>query len=174
MSAKESSPESSSNSHQQAELRPDLYRAIFSHSSEPIAIIDPQGVYLEQNAAHAELLGYSDEELKEKTPAIHLGDEVFAKVARELVETGEYRGEVVSKTKAGDTRHIELSAFVMRDETGEPICYVGIKRDITERKQAERERLRTESQLTDFFENATVGLHWVGPDGRVLRVNQAE
>ena len=39
-------------------MRQDLYRAIFTHSSEPIAIIDLQGNYLEQNAAHAELLGY--------------------------------------------------------------------------------------------------------------------
>ena len=34
---------------------------------------------------------------------------------------------------------------------------------------AERER-----DLTDFFENATVGLHFVGPDGTILRVNKAE
>ena len=115
-----------------------MYRAIFSHSHEPIAIIDPQGFYLEQNAAHAELLGYSDEELANQTPAIHLGDEVFAKVARELAEKGEYRAEVVSTTKAGETKQIELFAFAMRDESGQPLCYVGIKRDITERKQAEQ------------------------------------
>lgn len=156
------------------EVRQDLYRAIFTHSSEPIAIIDLQGHYLEQNAAHAELLGYSDEELRNQTPAIHLGDEVFAAVARKLAETGEYRGEVVSRTKAGETRHIELSAFAMRSESGEPLCYVGIKRDITERKQAERAVLRSEAQLTDFFDNAAIGLHWIGPDGTVLRVNQAE
>jgi PAS domain S-box-containing protein len=158
----------------QAELRPDLYRAIFSHSREPIAIIDPQGVYLEQNAAHAELLGYADEELRNQTPAIHIGEEAFAEVARELAAKGEYRGEIVSKTKAGEVKHIELSAFAMFNESGEPICYVGIKRDITERKQAERALLRSEAQLTDFFDNAAIGLHWIGPGGKVLRVNQAE
>jgi len=120
------------------------------------------------------LLGYSDDELKNQTPAIHLGEKVFAEVARELTERGQYRGEVVSRTKVGETRHIELSAFVMRSESGEPLCYVGIKRDITERKQAERALLRSQAQLTDFFDNATIGLHWIGPDGTVLRVNQAE
>ena len=159
---------------EQEEIQPDLYRAIFSHSREPIAIVDPQGVYLEQNAAHAELLGYSDDELKDQTPAIHLGEKAFAEIARRLMETGEYRGEVVSKTKAGETRHIELSAFAMRDHSGAPLCYVGIKRDITERKQAERALQRSEAQLTDFFDNAAIGLHWLAPDGTVLRVNQAE
>lgn len=174
MSSKEFTPEMSLNSRVPGEPRQDLYRAIFSHSNEPIAIIDPQGFYLEQNAAHAELLGYSDDELKNHTPAIHLGLEVFADVTRELAEKGEYRGEVVSKTKAGETRHIELSAFAMRSESGALLCYVGIKRDITERKQAEQALQRSEAELTDFFENAAFGLHWVGPDGTVLRVNQAE
>lgn len=152
----------------------DLYRAIFQHSSEPIAIIDPKGFYLEQNAAHAHLLGYSDAELQNQTPAIHLGEQVFAELARKLAEKGEYRGEVISKTKTGDVRYIEMSAFAMRNDSGEPLCYVGIKRDITERKQAEQALQRSEAQLTDFFENAAIGLHWVGPDGTVLRVNQAE
>jgi PAS domain S-box-containing protein len=120
------------------------------------------------------LLGYSDAELRNQTPAIHLGTEVFAEVARELAEKGEYRGEVVSQTKAGEVRHLELSAFAMRNGSGEPICYVGIKRDITERKRGEKALQRNEAQLTDFFENSPVALHWVGPDGRVLRVNQAE
>ena len=174
MSGNVSSQEMNPTSRMQRQLRLDLYRAIFSRSREPIAVIDLEGVYLEQNAAHAELLGYADDDLRNQTPAIHLGEEVFAKVASELAETGEYRGEVVSRTKAGEKKYIELSAFAMRSESGEPFCYVGIERDVSERKQAERAQLRNEAQLTDFFENSTIGLHWVGPDGTVLRVNQAE
>lgn len=155
-------------------LRPDLYRAIFTFSKEPIAIVDPQGLYLEQNAAHVELLGYSDNELRNQTPALHMGDQEFSEVVREVAEKGEYRGEVISKTKTGETRYIELSAFAMRDESGAPLCYVGIKRDITDRKRAELALQQSEADLTDFFENAAIGLHWVGPDGIVRRVNQAE
>lgn len=174
MSSKVFTEEINPHSSAQGELNRDLYREIFIHSNEPIAIIDPDGRYLEQNTAHAQLLGYSDAELRNQTPAIHMGSEVFAEVARELTEKGEYRGEVVSKTKAGDVKHIELSAFAMRKESGELLCYVGIKRDITERKQVEEALKRNEAQLTDFFENSAVALHWVGPDGTVLRVNQAE
>ncbi len=156
------------------ELGLDLYQAIFRHSREPVAIIDQQGFYLEQNSAHAQLLGYTDAELDNQTPAIHLGEEVFNEVARALTEDGEYRGEVVSQTKSGETRHLELSAFAMRTDSGAPLCFVGIKRDITERKQAEAALQRSEAELTDFFDNAAIGLHWVGPDGMILRVNQAE
>jgi PAS domain S-box-containing protein len=43
-----------------------------------------------------------------------------------------------------------------------------------ERKQAEERLRQSERELADFFENATEGLHWVGPDGTILRANRAE
>jgi PAS domain S-box-containing protein len=43
-----------------------------------------------------------------------------------------------------------------------------------ERKQAEEALRRSESELVDLFENATQGLHWVAPDGTLLRANRAE
>lgn len=33
---------------------------------------------------------------------------------------------------------------------------------------------RSRRDLSDFFDNASVGLHWAGPDGIILRVNQCE
>lgn len=156
------------------DLRPDLYRAIFEGSSEPIVILDRDGFYLEQNAAHAALLGYSDDDLKNQTPAIHMGERLFTDAIGKTTSQGEFRGEVTNRTKAGEIRFVELTAFVMRDERGEPLCYVGIKHDITERKRVEEALRRSEAELADFFDNAAIGLHWVGPDGIVLRVNEAE
>src|SRR5579883_2022766 len=33
---------------------------------------------------------------------------------------------------------------------------------------------RSEAALRDFVETSTIGLHWVGEDGTILRANQAE
>ena len=118
-------------------LPADVYRAIFSLSTEPIALIGANGFYLEQNAAHAQLLGYNDQELVGQTPSIHIGKEQFDAILARLTEDGEYKGEVVSKTKTGESKQIELSAFAMRDDAGQPVCFVAIKRDVTERKRAE-------------------------------------
>ncbi|MGE0527133.1 MAG: PAS domain S-box protein [Bdellovibrionales bacterium] len=37
-----------------------------------------------------------------------------------------------------------------------------------------KRRKRAEAELEDFFENSIVPLHWVGPDGTILRANRAE
>ncbi|HWY78138.1 MAG TPA: PAS domain S-box protein, partial [Verrucomicrobiae bacterium] len=42
------------------------------------------------------------------------------------------------------------------------------------RRRAEEALRRGQQELTDFFEHAAVGLHWEGPEGTILRVNQAE
>jgi PAS domain S-box-containing protein len=41
-------------------------------------------------------------------------------------------------------------------------------------REAARELERSQKDLNDFFENASVGLHWVGPDGTILRANKTE
>ena len=47
---------------------------------------------------------------------------------------------------------------------------VSVVSTLRRRTQTLREK---EGQLTDFVENATIGMHWVGGDGRVLWANQS-
>ena len=124
-----------------------LHRAIFANSTEAIAIVDLQGHYLEQNAAHARLLGYSADDLHHRTPAIHLGEERFATIATALASDGHWRGEIESRTKDGRQLVLELSAFAVRDADGSPICFVGIKRDITESRRTGEELTRRYEEL---------------------------
>ena len=49
-----------------------------------------------------------------------------------------------------------------------------LKNEITERQRVEEELRRSREELADFFENATVGLNWVGPTGIILNANRAE
>ena len=76
------------------------------------------------------------------------------------------------KKKDGTIFPVEISASTLTLK-GRPMA-CGIVRDITARKQAEEALRRREQELADFFAESPLGLLWVGPDGRVLRVNQAE
>lgn len=119
------------------ELHAALYREIFAHSKEAIAIIDPEGFYLEQNGAHFTLLGYADDDLEGNTPGLYIGENTFNEIFKQLVASGDYSGEHVCRTRNGEERTIDLSVFTMRSGLGEPQCYVGIMRDITARKKTE-------------------------------------
>ena len=45
---------------------------------------------------------------------------------------------------------------------------------ILRQKQVEEQLRHKQEELTDFFENASEGMHWVGHDGTILWANQAE
>ena len=128
-----------------------LYRAIFANATEAIAIVDTNGEYLEQNAAHQALVGYSDEELRGQTPVIHLGGPEFQSIVAELGRTGVCRRECSSRTKSGRVLTIELSAFAVRDADGEPVCYVGVKRDISREKQSAEELRQKFDELQAIY-----------------------
>ena len=160
-----------------------LYRAVFLNCSEPIAIFDATGRYLEQNPAHEALLGYTIEELRGSTPAVHFADGAFLTIVEELRSFGVSRREVVSVTKDGQSRIIDLSSFAVRDRGGTPVCYVGIKRDVTEQRESAQElrrridELRTLYRMSDALGRA-VGLHDIyheAIDGllQVLRADRA-
>ncbi len=162
----------------QAEEKLHLYKAIIDESNDGIAIIDKQGYYLEQNSAHQELIGYSDEELKGKTPAIHFGEEAFSSIAKELEEKGFFRGELISNTKTGKL-NIDLSAFLVCDETGEVICHAAIKRDITEQKKSELEIIKakekaeeSDANLKAIIENSIESIWSIDVNYRIQYVNE--
>ncbi len=46
--------------------------------------------------------------------------------------------------------------------------------EITESKRSEEAVRRAEEELRDFVENASVAMHWVGPDGMILWANRTE
>ncbi len=55
----------------------------------------------------------------------------------------------------------------------EPRCRISLT-DITDSKRAEEILQSSEKDLSDFFENAPIGLQWLGFDGRILRANRTQ
>ena len=49
-----------------------------------------------------------------------------------------------------------------------------LEAEIAVRKQIEEQLRRSQRELADFVEQATIAMHWVGPDGRILWANPAE
>ena len=154
----------------QAERKLQLYQQIFLKSNDAIAILDPQGYYLETNQAHTALLGHSASKLWGKTPATHMGEQAFMSVLQSLAETGSYRGEKTCiKAVQEGTVEVEVSAFAVLNDAGDVVCYVSVKRDITERKRAE-EKLKLYRQI---FLNSNDAIVIIDGDGFFLEQNRA-
>jgi len=75
------------------------YREYLLIQKKAIAIINPDGSYLEQNGAHYTLLGYSDRELEVST-RIHLDRDIFEDCSQ-LAELRVLRGSDQSKKVEG-------------------------------------------------------------------------
>lgn len=146
--------EISATSYQGQTLPLDLYRQVFRHSREAIAIVTPEGSYIEQNAAHQKLLGYSDEELEGNSPWLQMGPGACARVLSDLAGKGEFQDEMICKTKSGELLQLELSAFAMLGKDRRPVCYVEMIRDITNRKRGEQ-RAAVQHEVTRILSHPT-------------------
>jgi PAS domain S-box-containing protein len=69
---------------------------------------------------------------------------------------------------------IDDSAAPVRAADGTVAGSVLVFRDVSDRRRTEQTLRASEEELSDFFENASVGLHWIDADGRILRANKTE
>jgi PAS domain S-box-containing protein len=96
-------------------------------------------------------------------------------MARCLQERKEFSGEeIVVERPDGSQVLVQATATPYFDDRGELVGAVNVLVDITDQRRTEQQLRRSERELADFFDNAVVGLHWVGPDGTILRANRAE
>ncbi|MBC7930285.1 MAG: PAS domain S-box protein, partial [Rubrivivax sp.] len=96
-----------------------------------------------------------------------------AKVLREG-ETIGLANHTVLIARDGAETPIDDSGAPIKDERGRTTGVVLVFHNISERRKTEASLRQRERELTDFIENATVGLHWVGADGTILWANRAE
>lgn len=151
------------------------YRRLFETISDAAFVFDAETrQFLEVNEAALRLYGYERDEFLRLTHHAITAEPEDSEASIQLTLAGAAPRIPLRqhRKKDGTIFPVEISAstFVLK---GRPVA-CGVVRDITARKQAEAALRRREEELTDFFAEAPLGLLWVGPDGRILRVNQAE
>jgi PAS domain S-box-containing protein len=149
------------------------FSSAFEHASIGMALVSPEGRWLKVNRALCELLGYTEEELYQRSfQDITHPDDLEADLGQvRQVLSGEilsYQMEKRYFRKDGRLVRVLLSASLVRDAEGRPVHFISQIQDITERKEAEEkleamhEELIAASRRAGMAEVATNMLHNVG------------
>jgi PAS domain S-box-containing protein len=129
--------------------------AVFENTYQFTGLMEPDGELVEANETALDFVGADREEVVGEplweTPWFQASDETVAIAHRsvEAARSGElYRDEFPIEGAGGETVIIDYSVRPVRDETGEVALLVPEGRDITERKERERQ-LREERAFTE-------------------------
>jgi PAS domain S-box-containing protein len=138
------------------------YRNILDNIQESYFEMNLAGDFTFFNDSLIEITGYPRDELMGMNNREYTSEEtakemytIFNQVYRtgEPAEINDY--EIL--IKGGETRTLELSTNLMKDQDDRPVGFRGIARDVTERLKAEKERKQLEAQLQQAQKMETIG-----------------
>jgi two-component system cell cycle sensor histidine kinase/response regulator CckA len=116
-----------------------------------ITATDLEGRIIYVNAAEAEMMQRTPEEMIGQSVELHGEDARRGSAQREIVTRtlahGEWQGEIVNCAKDGTERTLYLRTWTVHDKDGKPAGLCGISTDITDQKRAEEERRKLEAQM---------------------------
>lgn len=115
----------------------------FESARDGVMICDLQGKILHANRALEEIFGYSRQEILGQTPELFHSSgqppEFLERLSRSVLSRNSWQGELVNKRKDGSLVEMSLTLSPIFDNHGRLTHLVGIYRDISERKQMERQ-----------------------------------
>jgi two-component system cell cycle sensor histidine kinase/response regulator CckA len=144
-------------------------------SMNAIAIADLAGNLMYVNDAWLELYGY-DEAKQAVGRSIEscFSDKGKALAALGTLRAGEsWEGELTAQRDGGSLFDMYITASIVKDEAGEPLCIIASSIDVTERKRAEEALRESEERFRSFAENAATLVCEVDLEGQYLYVNPA-
>jgi two-component system cell cycle sensor histidine kinase/response regulator CckA len=113
-----------------------------------IMITDLQGTITHVNQALERMTGYARSELIGQNPRILKDDRnppsIYAEIWRTILARGSWQGELTNTRKDGSVVEISLTVSPIVDNHGQLTHFVGIHREMTERKFLERQLMQAQ------------------------------
>jgi PAS domain S-box-containing protein len=151
-----------------------LFRTAFDNALIGISIVDLEGRYSQANQTFCRITGYTEQELLQTgfDALTHPDDREEGRELGRALKAGEMPGGVLTKRyvrKDGQLIWVCVSVSLVRDTQGNPLHFVTLVEDISERKRAEEKRRQFEL-LTEQSRDAILCLR---DDKRILEANAA-
>ena len=141
---------------QRSERRQRLASVVFDASRDAILVADKRGRLLAANRGFSRLTGYTESELRGRTPWVLWAEQRtrprLKEVSSALLAESAWKGEFLARRKDGEQRVAFLKIRAVRDGTGQLTHLIGVATDLTLQKEAERraERLAFYDPVTDL------------------------
>jgi diguanylate cyclase (GGDEF)-like protein/PAS domain S-box-containing protein len=117
--------------------------AVAFESQDSMIVTDSNKVILRVNAAFTQITGYEAQDAVGKTPRILRSDRhdenFYASIWEAVAQTGAWQGEIWHRRKDGQVYPEQASLTSIKGSGAQVTHYVGVMRDITERKELEEE-----------------------------------
>ncbi len=150
------------------------FRSTFEQAAVGIAHVAPDGGLIRINQRFCNIVGYTREELLERTfQDITHPDDVDRDVGflRRMI-SGDLNTHSIEKRyyrKDGTVVWVNLTTTLLRDQNNKPKYFISVIEDISNRKKAEETLKRTQFSV----DRSVDAVYWMVPDAKFLDVNEA-
>lgn len=136
------------------------YEHLFSLSMDGVLMTDPSsGEVIAANRSALNILGFNQSDLPlQRGQIVDLTDPRLGLAMSERQTTGRFRGELRYKRANGETFEAEVTSSVHQGATGKKIANITF-RDVTARKQAERDLRDSEARLRRSEDRRLIATH---------------
>jgi PAS domain S-box-containing protein len=121
-------------------LFPAVHAALLDAIGDSVVVTDLEGRIRSWNRGATAIFGYTQEEMIGRTPAVLYPDEAPDRLAPDLerILAGEdFVGEWRGRRRDGTPVWVEITTTAVRNAAGEPVGFLGVARDVSERKRSE-------------------------------------
>jgi PAS domain S-box-containing protein len=127
--------------------------------NEGVNITNNEGDIVYINEAYSNIFGYNKADLIGKHTSFIIppeGKEALDKRLKVIQEKGHWKGEVLAKRRDGSSVSVHLTTALIKNKSGNPIGMVGIIRDITSYKEADK-KMQEKIEELEKWQKHTVG-----------------
>jgi PAS domain S-box-containing protein len=148
---------------------------LLDNTEDAIVAFDVEWFVTVWNVGAERMYGWTAEEVLGRhtleVSRLEMSQEQRTEARLAVVERGRWRGEVIAYRKDGAPVWVELITVALRDARGELTGYLGIHRDISERKRVEEALRAAQERSETILESITDAFVAVDADWRFTYVN---